>query len=472
MLTLPYSRSLLPSRFTFAAALVSFVFATPLVGHAQAQPAAVEVPEVNDPMLAPPPEPPRRIATWDEALTLIRTQSTDYLSSAQAIDRARAQKRIALAAVLPSLVGQVSYEHQFKTEALTLATVNQASMAIPVSFVSPPPDVLTFAATATWSILNPRALYEVGTADRNIEVARLSFEDRRRMIASDVVAAMLATLAGARVADLDRVGLRAALERRSLAKTRLALGQGTELDLDRADADVEAARALIVQGDETLRRTREALGVALGSPVALAAPGDLDLEQFEAAVAKTCHPNDDIEQRPDVRAAHKRVEVAVRGVRDAELLLAPWLTVSSSASYSTEAVLGPNTIWSAQAAVTVPFYDGGARYGALRDARAALEQAREALVSARLEAIVGSTQAQRDVGVLQEERDVALRQRDLADRIDRRTRDGYARGIGTSLDLVTSAQALRQAEISLALLDFQVGQARANAVLTNAECVY
>jgi multidrug efflux system outer membrane protein len=120
----------------------------------------------------------------------------------------------------------------------------------------------------------------------------------------------------------------------------------------------------------------------------------------------------------------------------------------------------------------VPFYDGGARYGALRDARAALEQAREALVSARLEAIVGSTQAQRDVGVLQEERDVALRQRDLADRIDRRTRDGYARGIGTSLDLVTSAQALRQAEISLALLDFQVGQARANAVLTNAECVY
>ncbi|HEY4014545.1 MAG TPA: TolC family protein [Polyangiaceae bacterium] len=463
----------MPPRFASAAALAFVVLTTPFLGRAQAQPPAPEVPAVNDPMLAPPPEPPRRIASWDEALTLIRTQSTDYLSSAQAIDRARAQKRIALAAVLPMLVGQVSYVHEFNTESFTLATVAPGmTAALPVALVSPPPDLFTFAATATWSILNPRALYEVGTADRNIEVARLSFEDRRRLLATDVVASMLATLAAARVSELDRVGLRAALERLTLAKTRLELGQGTELDVDRAQADVEAARALIVQADETLRRTREALGVALGSPVALAAPGDLDLEQFEAAVAKTCRPNDDIEQRPDVRAAQKRVEVAVRGVRDAELLLAPWLTVSSQASYSTEAVLGPNTIWSAQAAVTVPFYDGGARYGALRDARAALEQARQALVSARLEAIVGSTQAQRDVGVFQEQRDVARRQRDLADRIDRRTRDGYVRGIGTSLDLVTSAQALRQAEISLALFDFQVGQARANAVLTNAECVY
>ena len=39
-------------------------------------------------------------------------------------------------------------------------------------------------------------------------------------------------------------------------------------------------------------------------------------------------------------------------------------------------------------------------------------------------------------------------------------------------DLVTSAQALRQSEINLALLDFQVAQARANAYLVNAECTY
>ena len=57
-------------------------------------------------------------------------------------------------------------------------------------------------------------------------------------------------------------------------------------------------------------------------------------------------------------------------------------------------------------------------------------------------------------------------------RVDQWMRDGYVRGAGMSLDLVVSAQSLRQADINLVLLEVQVGEARASAVLTNAECVY
>jgi outer membrane protein TolC len=108
----------------------------------------------------------------------------------------------------------------------------------------------------------------------------------------------------------------------------------------------------------------------------------------------------------------------------------------------------------------------------MRDSRAALEQARQTLIATRLDAIVASARAQRAVGVLERSRDVAREQRDLAARIDARTRDGYVHGLGTSLDLVISAQALRQADIDLAILEFQVDDARANAVLVDAECVY
>jgi multidrug efflux system outer membrane protein len=435
-------------------------------GQAQPEPPVPHATAAFDAMLAPPPNAARQIESWDEALDWIRAQSPDYASSYQSVLRAEAQKRIALAAVLPVLNAQASYVHQFSTLAITFPTMP------PVSFVSPPPDVATVGATFGWSVVSPRGLYGVGTAERNVQVARLSFEDRRRTIALAVVDAMLSALATERVSDLNRVGLRAALERLALTHARLQFGQGTELDADRAQQDVEAARALIINSDEALRQAREALGVALGSPVAVAAPGDLDLEQFEAAVARTCRWNDQIERRPDVRAARARVEVAERAVRDAQLQLAPSLNVTSQLSYATQATLGPNTLWSLQGVMNVPLYDGGARYGAMRDARAAVEQARQALVSARLAAIVGSAQAQRAVGVLQSAREVARQQRDLAERIDRRTRDGYAQGLGTSLDLVTSAQALRQAQINLALLDFQVGRARANAVLDNAECVY
>lgn len=414
-------------------------------------------------MLAPMPEALRRIASWSEALTLIRDQSPDYVSSYESIVRAEAQRRIALAAVLPVLSGQASYTHQWLTTALQF---NGGTVQVP------PPDIWAASATLTWSVVNPRSIYGVGTADRNIEFAKLTFEDRRRIIALFIVDAMLSTLAAARVTELDRVGLRAALERLALTKARLQFGQGTPLDVDRADQDVDAARQLILSGDESLRQSREALGVALGSRTPVAAPGDLDLDQFEGAVAHTCRLNDDIERRPDIAAARMQLEIAQRAVHDAELQLSPSLGLSSQLGYASAVTLGPLTTWSLQGVLNVPFYDGGARYGAMRDARAAVEQSRQALVKARLGGIVQAAQAERSVGVYQASRDVAQEQRDLARRIDARTRDGYAHGLGTSLDLVTSAQALRQAEINLALLEFQVSSARAHAVLANAECLY
>ncbi len=439
-------------------------FARSAGGEPRVEPAPIPTPDVSDPMLAAPPSAPRQIGSWDEGLNLIRAQSPDYVSSYESVVRAQAQKRIALAAVLPVLIAQGSYTHQFFTETIAIPGLPP--------LVSPSPDVLTVGAGVNWAILNPRGLYGLGTADKSIEASKLSFSDRRRTIAIALVDEMLATLAAERVADLNRVGLRSALQRLALTQARLQFGQGTALDVDRAQQDADSARRLIISGDETLRQARESLGVALSSPVAVAPPGDLDLEAFETSVAKTCRLNDDVEHRPDVRAARVRLEIAERGVRDAELLFAPSVSVGSQFARSNVAVLGPVTTWDVQGILSVPLYDGGARYGALRDARAAVEQARQTLVSSRLNAIVGSEQALRAVGVLQSSRDVAKQQRDLAHRIDERTRDGYAHGLGTSLDLVTSAQDLRRAEIDLALLEFQLAQARAEAVLTNAECLY
>ena len=464
----------------FPCALGAALFSIVAAAHAgaEAPPLAAPLPEAqagadSDPMLAPPPDAPRVIASWDDALAVVRAQSPDYVSSAQSVERAEAQKRIALAAVLPTLAGQGSYTHQFWTEHFTIAgAAVPGMMPTNIAVVTPAPDVWFAGATLAWTIVNPRGIYEVGTAGKGIELSKLSFEDRRRVLATALVHSMLATLAAARVAELNRVGLRAALDRLALTKARLEFGQGTAVDVDRAEQDVAATREVLLTGDESLRQSREALGVALGSPVPVSLPNGLDLEPFEAAVVRTCRLNDDIERRPDVAAARLHLEIAERAVRDADLLLAPTLGVSSAIGHVSEPVLAPNSTWLVQGVVNVPFYDGGARYGAMRDARAALEQARQTVVSTRLAAIVESARTRRSVGVLRASRDVARQRRDLAKRIDGRTRDGYAHGLGTSLDLVISAEALRQADIDVALLEFQVGSARAHAVLADAECVY
>ena len=451
-----FNRSL---RVITIAWLASAAWPTP--ARAQEAPTVV-TPQVSDPMLAPPEAAPAEIHSWDEAIGLIR-RSPDYLTGVDAIERAVAQRRIALAAVLPTLYGAGAYNHNFNTLSVPFGTE---------TLVSPPPTIWSISATASWNIVNPRGFYGVGTADVATDVANLSLADRRRVLAGSVATAMLATLAAGRIAELDRVGLRSALERLALTETRIKFARGTALDIDRAQQDVAAARALVISADESLRQSREALGQAVGSQTALAAPADLDIEGFEKAVATTCRLGKDIEQRADVAAARGKLAIAKRAVTDAKLLFAPYAGVVSQAAYQSAATLGPQDTWSITATITLPLYDGGLRYGAMRDAKAASDQALQALTSVRIEAMFEAARAARAINVDTAARDVAKQQRDLAARIDQRTRDGYASGVGTSLDLVTSAQALRAAEINLALLDFQLAQARAAAVLVNAECVY
>jgi outer membrane protein TolC len=144
----------------------------------------------------------------------------------------------------------------------------------------------------------------------------------------------------------------------------------------------------------------------------------------------------------------------------------------SELDHATKVMNGPRTTWNVQGVLSVPLYDGGARYGAKRQQVALTEQARQALTEARLLAMVDKTRATRAVSVLGSARDVAQQQRDLARSIDQRIRQGYAGGLGTSLDLVISAQSLRQAENRLVLLELEVAKARAGAVLASAECMY
>ncbi len=446
--------------------------ALPSAGIAPVAPA----PEVSDPMLGPVEAAPRIVRSWEEALTLIRSRSPDYIGGYQNIRRAEAQSRIALAALLPTLNGQASYTHQFLSQKFILAAPkdpDNAAAGIKVApIVAPPANTWAVGGTLNVPIVNVKGFHDWRTSKRNEEAARLSFSDERRQITTSVVNTLLSSLTAERVADLNRVGLRAALERLALAEARLKFGQGTELDHDRALQDVAAARALLISGDESLRQAREELGRALGLPQPIGVPPTLDLEEFERAVARTCHLNEDIERRPDVVAARKRVEIADRAITSAELETAPTLAAVSSLDYASEVTFSPNTTWSLGGVLTLPFYDGGARYGRMRDARAAAEQARQALISTRLNAVIESARAHRAVGVSQASRDVALAQRDLAARVDARTREGFSRGFGTSLDLVVSAQALRQAEIDLAVQDLDLGEARASAVLANAECLY
>jgi len=158
-------------------------------------------------------------------------------------------------------------------------------------------------------------------------------------------------------------------------------------------------------------------------------------------------------------------------VNDVKYQFTPTVNVQS-ALFTTTADTGPspNTTWNVQAVLSMPLWEGGARYGNLRDAHAQEDIAALNLEATRRTATVQVIQARRGVTVAEDRRRVASSARDLAAETDRLTRIAFQEGRGTSLELVTAAQSLRESEIQLALRDFELVRARVLAVLALATC--
>lgn len=439
------------------------------VGAAGALPPAPPSPVINDPMLAPPPPAAREIASWGDAVSLSRARSTDIGTALAEVRRAEAQSRTALAGVLPAINGTATAPHQF----ITRDTAVLGRPGDPPRVISiPQSDYVSGNISLTLPVVNVQAWHNIKSFKENEKAARLSADEIHRGITLGVAAALVGVVAAERVAELNRNGLRGALERRELTARKRALGVGTGLDVLRGDQDVSAARAAIVTGDETLRKAREALGLAVGMPEQVGVAHDVNIDAVAVEAERTCPRLTQIEERADVAAARQRLLVAERNIGNVERSFLPTLSAQSTFA-TTTAELGntqPPTTWNVSAALSVPIWDGGARYGTLRNARAVRDQSSFALEAERRTATVEVAQARRSVTVADASLAVARQAQQQASEVDRLTLTAYRAGQGTSLELVIAAAALRQADIQLAIREFELVRARLDALFALARC--
>jgi multidrug efflux system outer membrane protein len=432
-------------------------------------------PTIDDPMLAPMPPSPRVIGTWEETLDLIRSRSTDLRTAYDEVLRAEGLVRTALAASLLSINGTGTYTHTIAASSgISIPGLTPTQQTEFGSFLgNAPSDQITLGAQATQPIIAFEAWHNWKTSKINVEAARLSYEDMKRTIALSVANDLIAVITAERVAELNRVGTHNALERLDLARRKSNLGAASRLDVIRAQQDVETARATLVTGDESVREAREALGLALGIPGQVGVTKDLNLDGLVSDALNTCKAADSVEDRADVAAARTRVLVAKRKVDDVYYLFLPTVSAQSTASYNAPIPASDGSVvssWNIGAVLNVPLWDGGVRYGSLRQTRALEDEARQTLESTRRQAIVQVEQARRSVTVAEASEMVAKNARALAAENDRLTRTGYIEGQGTSLELVTAAAALREADITLALRQFDLVKARVTAILALANC--
>jgi outer membrane protein TolC len=235
--------------------------------------------------------------------------------------------------------------------------------------------------------------------------------------------------------------------------------------------DVAVARSALISGDEQLRRTREALGQALGIDGEVGvAPGFL-LEGLVAQSRQDCRPLTEGERRADLVAAEAQVEAAAQSRAQATAGYLPRVGLASNVGAFTT-VPGPGrvSLWSVAAVLSVPIWEGGLRRGLAKE-RAGAEAAASVAAEARRRAVFFEIErARRGEEVARALMETAETARELAQRTDQLTRRSFEIGRATSLELVQTAVNLRQAELSLALREFEWVQARLNAFLTEASC--
>jgi outer membrane protein TolC len=422
-------------------------------------------------MLAPAPQPPRVLASWQEAVALLRARSTDLKIALDQVLQAEAQTRIALAQYLPSINGQGQYIHQLITNPVTAGlSINAATGTAIATNRVPNPQIDTGSIQLSQDIINVQEFDQISINELNEDASRLSVDDEKRTLALSVANQIVAVVTAERDAEINRVGLRVALEQGEITNRKRALGAANGLDVVRAQQNVANARATLVTGDESLREAREALGLALGVPEETGVSPNVDVSGLAQDAAASCRMVNTVDERSDVAAARTRLDVAKRNLRNVWYTFIPTLTATSTVAGTTLVGQGPNPTWSITGTLQVPIWDGGTRYGNLRNARAAQDIAEQQLESLRRQAIIQVEQARRQLDVAQQSALVSKQQRDLAAQNDQMTQLAYQTGQGTSLELVTASEAHRQAELNYALAEFTVVKQRLLAMLALATC--
>ncbi len=425
--------------------------------------------ELSDPLVAPVARASQEIATWDQAEAMLRRQSTELRSAEAGLQRAEGSWRQSLSVLLPN--AGVALVAAYDLLNPDIAVLTGGGAAVAASDRTPTSPVATAAISVEQSVVDLSAWRGLGAAAAGERSARAHLFDVQRRVTQGLAQSLIAVVAAERAAEINRVGLRQALERVALTGRTFELGAATKLDVVRVRQDVAVARTAVILGDEQLRRTREALGELLGVPGEVGVTHAFALEGLVEETRKHCQPLGPSETRSDLVSAQAQLDAAEEGRKQASAGYLPRLGVNSSVfALTTDPGPGRFATWSISAILSFPLWEGGLREGQVEEREGFREQVAQATEALRRSIEVEVARSRRAEEVAKMLVDAATDARDLAARTDALTRRSFEMGRASSLELVQTAAVLRQAELNLALREFEWVQARLDAFLTEARC--
>ena len=254
----------------------------------------------------------------------------------------------------------------------------------------------------------------------------------------------------------DTIALRE--EALKLQKSRFDGGMANEMDVTRARAEHELARADLAAMERQRGSTEHALAVLCGqspSSFSVAPEGTLGAPPSLA----TTMPSSLLQSRPDVRAAEAELQAASADIGVAEASFFPAFKLTGSAGLEsvkgTDFLNWENRVLSIGPSVTVPVLTGGKLKANLRAAKSRYDEALAKYKQTLLVALREVEDSLLDLQSIAQQRSAIEAALNAADETSRLARVRYDKGLASYFEVVEADRTVLVTRLTLSQLDGQ-----------------
>jgi outer membrane protein len=331
-------------------------------------------------------------------------------------------------------------------------TVNQAVFPNTVSYTNfaEPYQQRGVAATASQTLYNGnQTANRVRQAESQVMGARETLRVTEQQVLLDAASSYMNLLRDQAILDLNRRNVEVLTEQLKQTRDRFNVGEVTRTDVAQAESRLAAGRSQLLNSQSnyvtSVANYRRVIGVdpgrlAPGTPVDRLSPGTLD----RAIVSGQ-------QQSPSVMAAMYGVDVAELTVKVSEGALYPNFSVAATASknWDSSSQVNKQTLASIVGTLTVPLYQGGAEYSAIRQNKETLGQQRLNLDVNRDQVRATVVQSWGQLDAAKAEIESTTAQVNAAEIALNGVREEARVGQRTTLDVLNAQQELVNARVAL-----------------------
>jgi multidrug efflux system outer membrane protein len=348
-----------------------FMLAQPVVPVTAPADSALSAP-LPDPTPPSPPDGP--VLSLAQSLAEARAQNPDLAVAYERVVQAQNNIQRAWAAVQPTLNAVAGYTYN------SYPNISFLTSAAPPFFQTQTTgnSSKSLGLNLAWSLFNLRVLPQLATAKQQVTVAQLNQDAQRRTL---LLATASTYYSGLTLRELAQVSLQLTAATREHARVAQAR---FEAGLIQRSAALRA-RIDYLNADQEVRRAQYSYAESKSQLAAL-----LDRHDTSFELAEPQEPPQELRgqftelleaalrDRPEMAAARANEEIAARLKTDAWAMFAPTFTVNADARHNDPSIAtnGDKDTWSVSLALSLPLYDGGFRYVALKDADSQIRQAK------------------------------------------------------------------------------------------------